>query len=241
MTEQYRVIDIRKNEIVTVGGRQDIIDWWKNKCRCTTRKNNPSFQELNITGKDTYLNMVPDSFNIVTIDSMAPIRLTNYIKKQVLRPYQVLDEFNRPVDIRLWPKSEWDREPENTYYWFGSSGSKYHRRRANGPTMWRRTLTHASNKLDIEELDDLPTPIRNRSDIKLPFNQSGDILAYYERHHYRRTAKSWKHQTKARKPWAKHKPGTHRPMRKLDMLEREWTEEMAYYDAITENILEYAS
>ena len=190
----YFVHDLYDDTCVKFGSMTDVAYWWRKKA-------GRDFSQLNITGNDTFTSMERCGWLFTDIGV-----IPRYKKVCHLRRYQVLDEDDRSVDIRTWPKSVWEWAPSYPpCYW--PCGFKNNHHRTTGPSMWRGTYRASMDGLDEAELleENLPLPIQDNTGVRLPFNGTDRVWDYYDSHYFHWRSKSWKDQTKARKQWAKHK------------------------------------
>ena len=184
------------------------------------RGNKIDFSALNITGKDTLKKFMPTGKYYVSPFTGLPAKEYDYVSVQ--RQYQVLDDFGRPVDIRLWTDEirmiesglvnpyenkgishhlpEFRREP-------ALEGAKPHGHYRHLPKMMIQYATHvaaAEFEDDLYELNLTAKQIQQckprvrHNVVDADFSIDNKICNLYGR-------KCWKQQSKNYKQWAKHK------------------------------------
>ena len=150
-----------------LGSMTDVAYWWRKKA-------GRDFSQLNITGNDTFTSMERCGWLFTDIGV-----IPRYKRVCHLRRYQVLDEDDRSVDIRTWPKSVWEWAPSYPpCYW--PCGFKNNHHRTTGPSMWRGTYRASMDGLDEAELleENLPLPIQDNTGVRLPFNGTDRVWDY---------------------------------------------------------------
>ena len=154
-----------------------------------------SFEELNVTGKDT-INSVSYCGSTTTKDGLV---LPIYKTVVCLRRYQVLDDTGRSIDIRTWPENYFTSKTKRRYTYF-FTGYKRHHRRSSGPSL-QMCLLRTSDP-DMEGI----MPVLNRTSLRKKAIMSVDDWYDYYRHDAERgyyKPRSWKNQTKSRHQWSR--------------------------------------
>lgn len=157
----------------------------------------PSFDELNVTGRDTRAGMV-------TRIAGRPARV---ILERVEWPrrFQVLDEDGRSVDIRAWPEAVFRDEPRHPRRWFDASAGRHrgnpHRR---GPTLQLGAMREAADRTYLDECDARPT--RDDSGVRRKAALTPGEFADRCGARWKKSD-SWKDQTRAPRQFARHKRG----------------------------------
>lgn len=175
------------------------------------------FQQLNITGNDTY--------PIINHDNSPDV---------ATRRYMVLDADGRHIDIREWPRQVWldatARPKYSASVW--SSGKKSHAHRTHGAAMFRGTMKQKQSESDIleiledEGLDAMEkpgfAPVLNHIKIRKKNGLARSMLTgdFYARKANRKYAgdKSWKRQSKSPRQYAKHKTWDAKALRKTQYI-----------------------
>ena len=201
MAYTYKIINLHANAMYNFNTLEDVLYWWIRNNRWDDKANLPDFSNLNMSGNDTVFFGYFDK---------------NGRPKLFLRPYIVVDQDNRIVDIRDISQRKWEEvrnKPFASRYIFRHNGAKVRMRgRAHLGSLLRNSIQqHGTMTFNIDdETDEL--------DIKLPqpkrvvFTASSDANAKL---FVRRTLAEnndspvcWKKNSKARKQWGKHMDGT---------------------------------
>jgi len=172
-------------------GKNALLDFWHRYIG--------SFDMLNVTGKDIYISL---HFLDTGIGCDGGRGMTR-VEERKLRPYLVVDENGRNVDIR-----NWTREPEQTNARANASiqwpvmGAKQHWRRMSGPSMRRRTLRDSARDFytDLDGISLVEVPGVRK---KLRISRTDEEIFYCSGN----ISRSWKDQYKVANQFAKHKPG----------------------------------
>lgn len=177
----YYIHDLYENKITAYKTQSDLMRAWGRICGYKPHEHNEEmFDELNVTGKDTYTDA--------------------WIYESRLRRYQVLDNDFRSIDIREWSKETWTRildAPHITVPYIGRNGHKQHTHRAHGPSFRRNDIRNFVAMNDEE----------NSMKCDRPEITTGSAWYYYDKVHHRHysCSKCWKDQCKARHQWQRHK------------------------------------
>lgn len=235
----YFIKDITKN--TTYGPYASKVDLLLEYRRLTAhswRDMTIDFSDLNVTGKDTVVKRVRDGYAYSPAIGLYP----KYVEQRVVRPYQVIDDENRSVNIAQWTDDikeanailaghrpcSYTSDTTLPRYRFDpiSQGRKRHYHRQSHPSMWKATMSDKYNddmeRAEVEEaLVELDMcPVRDRSHARtspLSRYDADDIVEdrFWARFHN----KSWKRNHKSRKQWCKHKRG----MGRDTMVHSEWS------------------
>lgn len=174
------------------------------------RRRDPSlsFDQLNITGKDTYMMLVRTGnyYTVPATDDRPAYLLPERKFQRFLKQYLITDEHGRHVDIRTWPKHILNAEPSPVHYWFGRSGAKRHFHRLSGPSGFRRNFRLLDDNSLRDELEDIK-PVLDKTRVR-PSAVHGDVITYdwYELKANAKwqSSKAWKDQCKARRQYQRH-------------------------------------
>lgn len=172
-----------------------LMDFWARRVASS------GFEMLNVTGKDVYIHT---AYIRDTIPGPRGNFGVTAVEERRLKPYLVVDDEGRHVDIRDWgmkPERICHDCPGSRAYDSVMMGSKQHRHRMNGPSMRRRTLRIHSEER-CAELDE--TLIRVPGVRKKVLAGCWDEMEFYRN---RKSSRSWKDQCKAANQFAKRKPG----------------------------------
>jgi len=227
----YFIKDIIKD--TTYGPYMSKVDLLLEYHRITTRscatwkRMTIDFSALNVTGKDTVVKTVQDGYHYNPRLGTIPL----YVTQQVMRPYQVIDDEGRSVNITQWAKDIKEAEAilsgqrsfshvEDTAlprYRFdpATQGRKQHYHRPLYPSMWKATMAEKYN-IDMEraEVDEAlmeldMCPVRDKSRTRTSQYSHCDVYDIVENRCLARfrNKSSWKKNHKSRKQWGKHKRG----------------------------------
>lgn len=247
----YHLIDVAAATCVaqTTSRMETLIEWMRivngiNRYNIDRHRHNGiDFKNLNLTGKDTYVEWrcIGHSF-----DPYYNTFIPNYAYIKELRSHQVLDDFGRPVDIRLWENEirriqsgdipyknhslsfrypVFRREPALT-------GARPHGHRIHLPKMMVQFAGQqdAAAHDDFNELYELGLTDhmiqhampRNRHDIV------DATISLDFKMNTRYGKKDWKKHTKNAAQWGKHKSG-------IKKLKRKWRKKCIPLDVDTMN------
>ncbi|MCI8526902.1 MAG: hypothetical protein HFF17_13520 [Oscillospiraceae bacterium] len=191
----YYIHDLVENSYLPIESKEALISWWVHRY-CT------GFEELNVTGKDIWKDYVPclkKTSNGKLFDEMLPV--------VYLRRYQIFDEHGRSIDIRQWPKEDWENPPLGTYQHFlfpaRPTRPQSHRNLPGRPSLWKSTIKAASEPVDLHELEEDNLPLPRSSQGRIRSRLTEDQFRYGRYTNYTRRCRSWKYQTKKRCQWAK--------------------------------------
>ena len=183
------------------------------------------FSELNVTGKDIHPNAVFRYFG--GVDGDHPLQVSG--TKPMLRRYQVIDDYKRPIDIRTWRaeiqlleangpiafKMAEQKLPKFRHEPCGY-GRKRHCHRVSCPAMTRQGVTEELVAgFDDSDFDYLPVIDHSKARNRGIAGQGFDLYDLKAGKAARNAGRSWKHQSKSVRQWAKHKRGV-----KLDGLRK---------------------
>lgn len=228
----YMIIDLYNNIGYKCKSLEEVMYWWIQKNPKDDKTGLPEFQKLNMNGKDTlvalpFWMMVPSN----------------------LRPYMVVDQDNRIVDIRNIPKNMWtaiynksyDRTPIH------HSGAKIRMRgRAHLGTLLHDDIRqHGKTPYDItEDIEELNIVLPQPKHMNTAISSDMDnTLRLYQRRmksesHDR--SRSWKQTSKARKQWAKHQKEIDNKFMSIRQINKQALEKEDSLYALEEETKEYA-
>lgn len=178
-----------------------------------------NFDLLNISGKDILFRWERDGY----VWSEALQTMVPKTKKVCyLRPYQVLDEWDRSVDIRLWKDDITDinagnwpthhKKPEHMPRYRVDPcgwGHKYHVHRQNSASMMFQQLKQQD--ADVHDDKSEFNPIVDKTSVRRRVTKGELWDSYDDKNAAKwRSSKCWKDQSKSPRQWARHKSGLSR-------------------------------
>lgn len=194
---EYAVLDINTGIQIEFDNRASVISWWRKKV------GKLDFSLLNITGRDMYCA------ERLVYDGETPHVERNWY----LRPYMVFDKYGRTIDIRDWPKEEWDipnQFPQHNWDSFGRMpGRKRHFHRSGAPFGYRRMLREAGKGAGLDpEYEDADRGILFECEAPSIRKKSAISLYDYwdccERAAFKSSDSSWKKNSRCRKQYQRH-------------------------------------
>ena len=211
----YTIINLYGNTAYSCKTLEDVMRWWIQNNRWDDKANLPNFSNLNMNGNDTAF------FGYFDKDARPEL---------FLRPYIVVDQDNRIVDIRNIAQHEWEEvrdKPSVSPCFTRHNGAKNHMRgRARlGSLLHDSIRQHGTMTFDIDE-DIAELNITLPQPKRVVSTASSDMRAdLYVRRILAEENDSpicWKKSSKARKQWAKHKKGVAADsLRRLNQLKME--------------------
>lgn len=211
----YTIINLYDNTAYVCKTLEDVMRWWIQNNRWDDKANLPNFSNLNMNGNDTAF------FGYFDKDARPEL---------FLRPYIVVDQDNRIVDIRNIAQHKWEEvrnKPSASYCFTRHNGAKNHMRgRARlGSLLHDSIRQHGTMTFDIDDgIDELNVTLPQPKRVVSTVSSDMHIKLYLRRilAEENDSPICWKKSSKARKQWAKHKKGvTAGSLRKLNQLEME--------------------
>lgn len=213
----YTIINLYGNTTYSCKTLEDVMRWWIQNNRWDDKANLPNFSNLNMNGNDTAF------FGYFDKDARPEL---------FLRPYIVVDQDNRIIDIRNLAQRKWEEirnESHEKPLFRHHNGAKIHMhgRAQLGNLLHNDFQQHGKMTYEIdEEIEDLDIALPKPKRVNASISSSMDVTLklYQRRIQAEETDRpvSWKKASKARKQWAKHKKGTTvSSIRKLKQLEME--------------------
>ena len=208
----YHIVDLlsKTQDTVHFESKLSLLFWWKQKNTSRLWWNTPlHFDELNVTGVDMHMVMVPSSDNMF-----------GFTYSEQKKRYQVFDDFGRSIDIRGWtPEIKAVNDGWHPVYIYSEQyrgrfrkdpsgyGKKRHAHRVGCASMWRASMVQVS--LDHDDELDGCYPIVDKAKFRDRGFTSGNGWRNYDKRIWKRYTRStcWKDQFKAGHQWSKHKKG----------------------------------